>query len=514
MKQVTSMPNMTQDSLTCLSGGQILTFDKQNKTFNQGELWLTGKEILTVCEVGGFMPPPNHEVKRIDTTGKIIVPGFVNSHTHSYSAILKGTVEKNPLDIYMLAVIAAGSSMTPRETYVSAQLDALSMLKTGITSLIDHYSERPALTAAGLDAVCGAFKEIGVRATVATMFADKPYIETVPIDQSTLPSTILEQYAYQKRPDANKYFDVMETAIKKYGNEHDRIQAILGVDGPQRCSDTLIEMTGDFQKRNNIGLHTHMLETKTQAVMRNPNKESFVSRMLNLGILNERSSLVHFIWAQDDDIAAAKEAGVTIVHCPQSNTMLGAGICPVLQLRNKGIPVAYGTDGSNCGPASYLETLRLAAHLMRLTENDFEKWPNSQQILKEAYQNGARALGWEGRLGALEPGMCADFVVLQPVKHWHQPMGDPFRHLFYYENGQSTESVWVDGEQVVKDGFVTTINEQDLLAEAAEIVTRRKEKMPNDIAERVASQYPVFKDMIIKTLTADEPNIKRRFDLQ
>ena len=151
---------------------------------------------------------------------------------------------------------------------------------------------------------------------------------------------------------------------------------------------------------------------------------------------------------------------------------------------------------------------------MRLTENDFEKWPNSQQILKEAYQNGARALGWEGRLGALEPGMCADFVVLQPVKHWHLPMGDPFLHLFYYENGQSTESVWVDGEQVVKDGFVTTINEQDLLAEAAEIVTRRKEKMPNDIAERVASQYPVFKDMIIKTLTAEEPKLKRRFDLQ
>ena len=507
------MSNESKRSLTCLYGGQILTFDNENKTFDQGELWIEGEKIVAVGNAGEFNPPANILVQKIDLTGRVVIPGFINSHTHSYSSILKGTVEKNPLDIYMLAVIAAGSAMSPRETFISAQLDALSMLKTGITSVIDHYSERPALTPEGLDAVCSAFTGIGIRATVATMFADKPYIETVPIDKNSIPPVILEQYARQKRPDLESYFKVMASAIKKRCDEDDRIQIILGVDGPQRCSEELIEMTGDFQRHHHLGLHTHMLETKTQAVMRTHKKQSFIRQMLDLGILNEKSSLVHFIWAQDDDIEAAKEAGVTIVHCPQSNTMLGAGVCPVLKLRKNGIPVAYGTDGSNCGPASYLETLRMAAHLMRLTDPDFEEWPDGKQILKEAYQNGARALGQEKKLGSLETGLYADFVVLRPEGHWHRPMGDPFLHLFYYENGQSTESVWVNGEQVVKDGFLITINEEDLLSEAEEIVVRRRKQMPKDTVETVAAQYPLFRDMIIKTLTTDDLNIKRRFNL-
>ena len=92
-------------------------------------------------------------------------------------------------------------------------------------------------------------------------------------------------------------------------------------------------------------------------------------------------------------------------------------------------------------------------------------------------------------------------------------MGNPFLHLFYYENGQSTESVWVNGEQVVKDGFLLTINEEDLLLEAEEIVVRRREQLPKDTVETVAAQYPLFRDMIIKTLTSDDLNIERRINL-
>ncbi|MBK17856.1 MAG: hypothetical protein CMM52_03325 [Rhodospirillaceae bacterium] len=508
------MQNQTGRPLTCLSGGQILTFDGSDRVLDPGEMWIDGDQIIAVGAPGRFNPPTDRPVSRMDTTGRIICPGFVNAHTHSYSAILKGTVEKNPLDIYMLSVIAAGTAMSPRETYISAKLDALSMLRVGVTSLIDHYTERPALTTEALNAVCEGFTDIGIRATVATMFSDKPYIESVPISRDALPQEVLERYDAQQRPDATSYFEVMKNALDDWGNEGERVHVILGVDGPQRCSDALIDMTGDFQRNHNLGLHTHMLETKTQAVMRDPKRGSFIQRMLDLGSLNERSSLVHFIWGQDDDIAAAKEAGVTIVHCPQSNTMLGAGICPVLRLRKEGIPVAYGTDGSNCGPASYLETLRLGAHLMRLTDPDFEEWPDGSIILKEAFQNGARAMGNAGKFGTLEPGMKADFVVMKPVDHWHRPMGDPMLHLFYYETGESIQDVWVNGVQVVKEGEMTTVNEDDLIAEAEEIVAHRKEALPADVVDIVAAQYPAFRNMIIDTLNSKEMAIERRVNLR
>ena len=505
-----TIPEDGADPLTCLRGGSIFAFNAEKTVFEDGEIWLEGPDILSVGPRGAFTPP-HDRVTYVDIPGRMILPGFINAHTHSYSALLKGSVESEPLDIYMLAVIAAGAAMTPREIYVSAQLDALAMLHTGVTSTIDHYSERPALSADGLNAVCSAFEDIGMRATVATMFADLPYIDTVPVDRSRLPAEILAAAASRPTPDAKAYFDIMEKAVA--GTPPDaRVRAILGVDGPQRCSDLLLEMTGDFQQRHHCGLHTHMLETKTQAAMRPKNGPGFVRRMADLGILDENSSLVHFIWSSDEDIAAAAETGLTVVHSPVSNAMLGAGLAPILRLRKAGIPVAYGTDGSNCGPPGLLESMRMGCYMMRLTDPDFEQWPDAQTILSEGYSSGARALGRAGKIGTLQAGTRADITVMKPVDHWHRPMGNPYRHLLYYENGSSTEHVWVEGRQVVEDGRVTTIDEEALIAEAEEIAARRRGKMSAGALNAVAAQYPAFRQMILDNF-ADDIGIERRINL-
>lgn len=496
--------------LTCIRGGTIVSFDAGEQVFEDGELWVDGRDIVFVGPRQTFQPP-HDRIDVIEASGRLVVPGFINAHTHSYSALLKGSVESEPLDIYMLAVIAAGTAMTPREIYVSAQLDALAMLHTGVTGVIDHYSERPALSVDGLNAVRSAFDDIGMRATVATMFADLPYIDTVPVDREALPQAVIDAAARQPAPDANAYFEIMERAVE--GDRDDvRVRAILGVDGPQRCSDLLLEMTGDFQRRHRCGLHTHMLEAKTQAVMRPHGGPGFVRRMADLGILDEKSSLVHFVWSDEDDIEAAAEAGVTVVHCPSSNAMLGAGLAPILRLRAAGIPVAYGTDGSNCGPPALLETMRMGGYLMRLTEPDFEAWPSAKTILGEAYAAGARAMGRSGRIGVLEAGARADITVLKPVGFLHQPSGDLYRHLLYYENGGSTEHVWVDGEQIVDGGRVTTVDEQALMAEAREIAARRQGNMPEAATAAIEAQYPAFRQMIRDTFKSDL-GFDRRFDL-
>lgn len=498
-------------SLTCLSGGTIYAFDEAFRVFEDGDLWMSGGRIVHVGPKGSYMAPAGR-VERIDVSGRMIVPGFINAHTHSYSSLLKGTVESDPLDLYMLQVIAAGAAMTPREIYVAAQLDALAMLHSGTTTAIDHYSERPALSDEGLEAVMSGFRDIGMRATVATMFADKPYIDTVPVDRTALPADILAAAENYAAPDLDSYFAVMEKAVAAEAPDA-RVRAILGVDGPQRCSDRLLEMTGDFQRRHHCGLHTHMLEVKTQPVMRRETGPGFVRRMVDLGILDERSSLVHFVWSRVDDIEAAAEAGITVVHSPSSNAMLGAGIAPVLRLRAAGIPVAYGTDGSNCGPPNLFESMRIGCYLMRLTDPDFERWPDAQTILTEAYRSGARAVGRPGEIGVLREGARADVTVMKPAGHVHAPMGDPYRHLLYYENGGSTEDVWVDGRRVVDGGRVTTVDEEALIAEATEIAARRRKGLSASALAALEAQYPAFRQMI-RTNFADDIGIERRVALR
>ena len=499
-----------REDLVCLSGGTVLTFDEDSSIFEEGEVWFQGNEIVAVGNRGCYPTRGENKVREIDVSGRLVIPGFINAHSHSYSAILKGSVEKEPLDIYMLHVIAAGDAMTPRETYVSAQLDAISMLRRGMTSVIDHYSERPALSAEGLEAVCSGFEEIGIRATVAPMFSDLSYIETIPLDKAELPREVQQWYENREKPDPAEYFRVIEPAIVSRGSPEKRVNVILGVDGPQRCSPRLVEMTAEFQQHHNAAIQTHMLETKTQAAMRP--EQGFVRRMVDRGILNDRSSLVHFIWTDQKDMDAALEAGVTVVHCPQSNAMLGAGISPVMQLRQMGIPVAFGTDGSNCGPASYLENLRLAAWFMRLTETDFERWPDSRALLKEAYRAGARATGLPRKIGRLEAGARADIVTLDPSGHWHMPMGDLYRHILHYESGESVENVWVDGNRVLRNRQLTTIDEDALIAEAQDIAARRKKDMPSESVALIQAQYPAFRNMVRSQLETDS-GIERRITL-
>ena len=195
----------------------------------------------------------------------------------------------------------------------------------------------------------------------------------------------------------------------------------------------LMRMTAEFQRRH--GAATHMLETKTQAAMRGG--EGFVRRMVASGILNERSSLVH--WSRDDDIAAARAAGVTVVHCPQSNVMLGAGNCPVLRLREAGMQVALGTDGGNCGPANYLENLRFTTGFMRLTEPDFEKWPDSDVGKPTRPAQGRR----DGRARpAKSRPTRADLVVLHPLAHGGSLSSSASQRQL------GRKRVWVDGRRV------------------------------------------------------------------
>ena len=496
------MPEANREgNIVVIRGGTVLPCDGSGRIVENGEVWFADGEIRAVCEAGGFEAPPGTAVNAVEAQGRIVLPGLINAHSHSYTALLKGTVDAVPLDLYMIRAIAGGTDRSPREIFVSAQVDCITLLKSGVTSVIDHYSERPQTTPDGLAAVAAGYREAGLRARIAPMFADLPYLDTVPIDAARLPGELRGFYERMSPPDGAAYFATVDNALETLDTGDGRIGLLLGVDGPQRCSDALIEMTADAKKRTGLGLHTHMLEAKTQAAMRGP-EEGFVARLARLGIVDEKSSFAHFVWSAEDDIAAAREAGLTVIHPAPSNMMLGSGVCPMLRLVDSGIPVAFGSDGTNCSPAALLETVRVAAYLSRLTEPDPDKWIDAPGMLTLAMQGGARAMGETGRIGTLAPGARADILVIDTRSHWHMPMGDPWRHVLFYEQGAGTEHVWIDGRQVVRDGAVLTVDEDSILAEASEIAAGFAERMGGREAF-IARHHDPFRAMLLDAHGSD-----------
>ncbi|MEO1103710.1 MAG: amidohydrolase family protein, partial [Pseudomonadota bacterium] len=244
-----------------ISGASLMTLDHGGTVIDDGDLWIEGDRIAYAGPAGGFAAPEG-PVTRIDARGDVVMPGFANCHTHSYSALLKGSCDVMPLDVFMVAAILGAGSRTQRDVYLSAKISALEMLQTGTTACLDHFSHRPRHTAEALNAVCEAYADAGVRAAIAPMFSDLPFRDTIPVDAADM-DTAARDALPGATQDPDPFFEMMDTAVAAW-RDHPLVHVMLGVDSPQRCSHGLLERAGAFCAAHGIGNHTHLLEAKTQ----------------------------------------------------------------------------------------------------------------------------------------------------------------------------------------------------------------------------------------------------------
>ncbi|ORE95530.1 amidohydrolase [Stappia sp. 22II-S9-Z10] len=486
------------ETFTRIAGATILTADAENTIIEDGDLWLSGGRIAAAGAAGSFTPPEGATVETIDGRDRVAMPGLSNCHTHSYAALLKGTVDTDPLDVFMVQAILAAGARSARDVYVSAQVQALEMLVTGTTACLDHFSHRPRHTPEALDAVMSAYRDAGVRAAVAPMFSDRPFIDTVPL-KGELSAELMAELPATPQP-ADPFFAMMEDALPRWAGD-DRVTLMLGIDSPQRCTDALLRRAGEFCAAHGIGNHSHLLEAKTQYAMldeRAPN--GWVRYLAECGLAGPKSSFAHFVWGTEDDIAAAAETGVSIVHNPASNLILGSGIQPLLKLVEAGANVAFGSDGLNAGHMSMFEKVRLAALLPRVTEPDPARWMTAETALKMATVNGARALGRGGEAGMLAAGQLADITILDAATVQMAPRGRLAPQIVFYETGASVRDVFVGGERVLKDGKPTRFDGAAILAEGREVAARlaRDSKAAVD---RIAAFRPGIEAMVKRVLT-------------
>lgn len=491
--------------VTVIKGPMILPMDGRDTVIQRGDLWLRDGRIVAILRPGDPPPALAEAVETIEASGRIVMPGLINGHSHSSTGLQRGTIFGAPLDLYVIRAMARTVRRTPRQVYVSAMLEAMELLRTGTTAVIDHlrYTALPSNDA--IDAALSAYRDVGIRAVVAPMFEDKPYIDSLPIDPEDLPADIRARWRASTPPDPEAYFDVMASALSRWRGAAGRLDLMLGVDGPQRCSDRLLDLTGQFAERHAVGLHTHVLEAKTQALVAADRYGGSLVRQLDrFGLVGPRSSLVHFVWCTDDDIALAAERDVNIVHNPISNLQLGSGLQPTSRLLAAGLNVGLGTDGSSGAAMSLFEQAKFASLLSRISELDDARWIGAAQALRMATANGARLIGQAGQLGVIAPGARADLTIIDARRPLHQPFGDPWNHLLAYETGANVETVLVAGEVVLRDGRPTKVDQDAILAEAADLAAADLEANQAGLAV-VERERPEFHRLLLAALRRSSP---------
>ncbi|WP_242028171.1 amidohydrolase [Pseudanabaena sp. FACHB-2040] len=387
----------------------------------------------------------------IDGRGKLLLPGFVNAHTHSPEMWCRGLIPPLPLELW-LGVLYQCPPLTPEQTYLAALWTAAETLLSGGTTLVDHLLLTPGQELETIAAAAQAYEEIGIRACIAPLIQDHSMDVSIPTGQvsSQLPST----------RQTRAVLEMMETAIQRHHQPAKGIYIAPGPTGFQLCSETLFRGCVELSQRYDLCLHTHLLETKAQQMLAYERYGvSGVEYLNRIGFLGSKTSLAHGVWLDDADIDLLAMTGATVVHNPLSNLRLGSGIAPLLKYRRAGVNVTFGCDGSASNDGQdLLEAIKLGTMLHNPTDFEYRNWLSLQTAASMASLGGAKGLGLQEQIGSLTVGKQAD-LVLYDLSDWSMlPASDPLGLLLLGRPVNLVDRLWVGGRAILQDRQFKTVD--------------------------------------------------------
>ncbi|OLT48956.1 amidohydrolase [Saccharomonospora sp. CUA-673] len=409
----------------------------------------------------------------LDGRDRLVCPGFVNAHTHSWEYLAKGRYDNLPLELWMLYSypILGAAPLPPDLVRLRSSLFAVESLRSGTTTLVDDVLETPGQDFDQLDAVFDAYDEVGIRANISGHIINRPFVDTLPYVSSWLPADLLDEVRTLPVPTTKEYLDFSAEAFDRYaGRGGGRLHYMVAPSGPQRCTDDLLAGATELAVANGAECHIHVLETKTQAVTgREFYNATLVEHLRRIDALSANTTLAHGVWTTDSDVELLAEAGTCVAHNPVSNLKLGSGIAPWRRYHDAGVPLGLGSDGCSSSDTPRLhDVIKAAALLHKVTDPDHETWPTVDEVLHAATRGGARTAQLQTDVGTLEVGKQADLLVYDLTSLAFTPRNRTELQLVYSENGESLRQVVVAGEIVVDEGRVTTVDESALLAELRE----------------------------------------------
>jgi 5-methylthioadenosine/S-adenosylhomocysteine deaminase len=405
----------------------------------------------------------------IDGSGRLVMPGLVNAHTHSFEMPYRARYERLPMELWaMRGFPTLGATPLPaRFIYLRTMVTAIEALKGGVTTVLDDVDEWDGQTLESLAPIFAAYDDVGIRASVSGNFQNLADVDVMPFADEVLPAGLRRRLAGGPPRSDEHYLTFLSAAIERFHCPQGRLQFVIAPCGPQWVSASLLRAGAALARAHGTNLHLHALETKLQVLTgRRFFGRSLIQVMADADALGPLTTIAHGIWLTDEDIEMIAAAGASVVHNPISNLKLGAGLAPLRKLLDAGVNVGLGTDGPSCNDTVRIsDTMRVAALIHTVAEPEPSRWPSAREIVTAATVGGARAANVDRQAGWLEAGRQADVLVLDLRELAFTPLNDVYKHLVATDVTQALEQVYVDGRLVVQDGRVLTVDEEAILEE-------------------------------------------------
>jgi len=369
--------------------------------------------------------------RTIDGHGKLLLPGFVNSHSHLGMTIFRGYADDMELDTWLNEWIwPAEENLTPEEVYWGSMLGIVEALHSGTTAIADMYFY--------MDQTARAIEEAGIRGLISY-------------------GLIAEELDRKGRQELTKGLDLAE---EWDGEANGRLRVALSPHAPYTCGDEVLREVSKVASKNNIPIHTHIAETDKEV------KESYekfgispVERLEKLGIFENQVLGAHCVHVDQEDMEILKENDVVIAHNPSSNMKLSSGAAPLKRLQDIGLTITLGTDGP--GTNNDLDVcgeMRGATFLAKLTANDPTAL-NARNTLAMATAENVNQFGLSER-GIIAEGYKADLIgINREAPHW-TPEYDTVSNLVYSGKGSDVDTVMVNGNIIMEEGKIKDIDKQ------------------------------------------------------
>ncbi|HYM79426.1 MAG TPA: amidohydrolase [Candidatus Dormibacteraeota bacterium] len=434
-----AMAQAKQDVDLIVSSGIVVTMDSARAVYQDGAVAVRGDSIVAVGPRAAI-EGRYHAAQVIDAHGRLVLPGFINGHTHVPMTLFRGLHDDVTLNDWLYKYIFPAEAKNVNEEFVrwGTRLAAAEQIRAGVTTFADMYYFE--------DAVAEETKAAGMRALLGETFIDFP----APDNKSEA-----AMLAYT------------EKFLKRWQGDA-LIHAAVAPHSIYTCSKKTLQDSAALARKYHAPILIHVSEMKKEwDDSEKANGMSPVAYLESVGMLGPDVVAAHCIFVDAADRKLLAERGVGCVHNPSSNMMIASGVSPVAEMRAAGVAVGLGTDGpaGSNNDLDLMEEIDLAAKLAKISKMD-PLALNAKSVVEMATIEGARALHMEREIGSLEAGKKADLVLVSLNEPNGVPMYDVYAQIAYSLKGSDVETVVIGGHVVMRDRKLMTLDESKILEKA------------------------------------------------
>lgn len=440
---------MPKNADILLTNAIVLTMNEAMKVYAPGAVAIAGEKILGVG-VATEILETYQATSQIDCQGKVVMPGLVNAHTHVPMTLLRGLADDLRLDVWLLGYMmpVEREFVSPDFVRLGTQIACAELIKSGVTCFADMYyfEEEVAKTTA----------QVGLRAVCSQTVLKFP------------------------SPDANSYEESLAAArefILKWKG-HPLIVPSVAPHSPYTCTEDILRATAELAMEFDVPLHTHLAETALE--VENSRKEHgmpVIPYVKKNNLFGAKVLAAHCVHIDNGEIHTLHHHKAGVAHCPSSNLKLASGVAPVSRMLEVGLKVGIGTDGpASNNDLDMFEEIRLAAFLAKGISGDPTAIP-APLALSMATRLGAAALHLSHITGSLEPGKRADLIIVDLSALHNSPRfsrdhANLYSQLVYTAKSTDVVSVMVNGSWLMLDRRLVTLDDKELLEQAADYAQR------------------------------------------